>query len=237
MASSRFQEYGWVDPVLWEFGILCSEKDNYKVLYLYLQDIIWYSYLNIWYDIPIYKIWYDKSILYNKYIDLNLTFNNDNSNIQLIIALDIHQQNMQAEDLVPTAILLGWVQIILHCPPCPDSIISSNMNCGTYSKVSLKTLCRHSDSPRGSLASIINFTQIPKARRMQLTKNMKFWYDMSQEITSYNWNVTWVVFPEPVSPQTTRTSFSFSICDISPLSVAIGSVALKFNISWSRKYI
>lgn len=36
-------------------------------------------------------------------------------------------------------------------------------------------------TPRGSLASIINFTQIPKARRMQLTKDMNFLYDMSQK--------------------------------------------------------
>lgn len=37
----------------------------------------------------------------------------------------------------PTAIRLGCVHIMLQCPPCPDSIISSNINCGTYTKKAL----------------------------------------------------------------------------------------------------
>lgn len=46
----------WVDPVLWNLAYFAVKKDNYKVLYLYLQDIIWYFYLKIRYDILMYKI-------------------------------------------------------------------------------------------------------------------------------------------------------------------------------------
>jgi hypothetical protein len=61
-------------------------------------------------------------------MDLNLIFNKVGANLQFKIAEDIHWPNMQVKDFVLTAILLGCVQIILQCPPCPDSIISSNMN-------------------------------------------------------------------------------------------------------------
>jgi hypothetical protein len=76
---------------------------------------------------------------------------------------------MQVEDFVLTAILLGCVQIILQCPPCPDSIISSNMNWGTYIKVNLKILCKH--WLQGGICHLqsTNNTQNPEARRMQLT--------------------------------------------------------------------
>lgn len=43
---------------------------------------------------------------------------------------DMHYINVKK--FIPTAILLGCVHMMLHCPPNPDSTISSKINCGTY---------------------------------------------------------------------------------------------------------
>jgi hypothetical protein len=70
------------------------------------------------------------------------------------------------------------VQIILQCPPCPDSIISSNMNWGTYIKVNLKILCKH--WLQGGICHLQSTNNTQSWSKKNAIDDTKFWYDVSK---------------------------------------------------------